>query len=165
MRRSVQTLLQGLACVGALVSGLCTAGCGEESLAEQMAGTYATNPVQAELEEHEREFVGDSFHARFDSVDKAEAAETGEVWARLRLRPDGRFEYEGPAKDDGAPDCRVVGRWTARPGALELAVETATGPHAEDLSRTLVCAASPRSVDLPFLTTPGSRGPLRLERR
>jgi hypothetical protein len=165
MRRSYEAMVRGLVCVAALASGFCAASCGKESLAEQMAGTYATDPVQAELEDHEREFISDSFHGRFDAVDKAEAEETGDVWARLRLKPDGRFEYEGPSADGGEPDCRLAGRWTARPGTLELTVERATGPGADELSKTLVCAASPRSVDLPFLKTPGGASPLRLERR
>jgi hypothetical protein len=154
-------------CVRALLAVAFAAGlaaCGEESPAAALAGTYATDAVQAELEEHEREFFSDDLHGRADSIDKAEASEEGAVWARLRLRPDGRFEYEGPVVDEGTADARLRGRWTARAGIVDLVVENASD-EAEHLPKRMSCPATPEAVELPFLKDPSTRRPLRLSRR
>lgn len=137
--------------------------CGGESPAAKMAGTYATNAVQAELEERERDFFGDDLHGRFDAVDRAAAEENDEPWARLRLRGDGSFEYEGPVADGGAQDRKLRGRWTARTGYVDL--DLGTSGEAEGLAPKLALPASASFVELPFVTDPASRRPLRLDRR
>jgi hypothetical protein len=152
--------------VGALLAGLAVGSCGgEPSLMERMAGTFATEAVQADLEEHEKEFISADLHGRFDSFDKDEAAESGATWARLRLHGNGRFEYEGPATGGGEPDARLGGRWSARPGFVDLTVEQATGSGAEGLEKGLACPATTRWVEMPFLVDSVSRDAVRLVRR
>lgn len=155
----------GLAGVVVLGLSLLVSACGRPSLREAMAGTYATDSVQADLEEHERAFIGDDLHQRFDTLDRAQAEEEGSVWARLRLHGDGRFGYEGPLTDDGAADAWLGGRWTARSATVELEVEDAQGDGADGLQRTLSCPCTARSVDLPFLHDPKTGRPVRLARR
>jgi hypothetical protein len=148
-----------------LLLGLALAGCGEESDVERLAGTYATDAVQADLEEHEKDFVSDGLFAKFDDFDRAGAEEEGTVWARLRLATDGRFEYEGPAEDGGSPKARVRGRWTPKKGLVELVVASAKGEGADGLPKTMACPLAGSAIELPFLTDPRTRRPLRLARR
>lgn len=145
--------------------GLGLAGCGKPSLAEELVGMYATESVQADLQEHERAFFGDDLHARFDSVDRDEAEQEGLVWARLRLHADGRFEYEGPAADEAAADARLRGRWSARDATLRLVIEKAKGSETDGLPPTLACPATRSAIELPFLTDPKTGRPVRLARR
>ena len=147
----------------AAVAGL--AACGKKPLSETLAGTYATEAVQAELEDHERELLGDGLHAKFDAVDKAEAAAAGEVWARLRLERGGRFEYEGPAADRGASDAKLAGRWTARTGFVDLVVESASAGDAQAVAKSLACPADEKGVELPFLIDPKTGRAVRLAKR
>lgn len=155
-----------LVTVAALLAGLGVWSCGgKPSLTEQMAGVYATEAVQADLEEHEKEFISADLHGRFDRYDKDEASESGATWARLRLHEDGRFEYEGPAADAGEADARLVGRWKARPGFVDLTVEQATGSDAERPGKDLACPATLRWIELPFLVDALSRDAVRLVRR
>src|SRR5262245_10260070 len=147
-----------------LGTSLAIVGCGEPPFSERMVGMYATDAVQADLKEHEKEFVGGDLHAKFDAVDRAEAQASGEVWARLRLEGNGRFEFEGPATDEGKPDARLSGRWTASSGAVVLAVEQAS-PDAETLGKSIACPATPKYVEIPFLKDPKTSRAVRLARR
>lgn len=145
--------------------GLGLSACGQASPNHRMVGTYATDAVQADLEEQEHAVVSVDLEERLDTLDRTQAQEAGAIWARLRLQCDGHFEYEGPASDDGAADARLKGRWTGRTAFVELVVEQAGGSDVEHLARRLTCPATRRDIELPFLTDPKTRRPLRLARR
>jgi len=147
-----------------LVALLLLAACGGDA-EDGRAGTYATDSVQAELEDHEEEFFGADLHGRFDGLDKAEAEEAGEIWARLRLHANGRFEYEGPVEEDGSADARLAGRWSERAGFVDLVVESASPREAQALPKQLALTSTPRGLSLPFLKDPETDRALVLARR